>query len=490
MINKFTKYKITALILAFFALSGIANAQQITDTDPLEANLDVNVNLIVEGCDNDSVCEPITGEDTATCPLDCPAPVVTETPPTTPTDNRTPSGHRGSSGSSELIIQNLIYANTFSDISLSFSTNREAIASVQIGETSDYEKTTFVENSLRTKHSFVFNNLKSNTKYFYKITAVDKDNITNTFSGNVTTKSFFDVIDDFIDITFPGLSDPTNLKTITGNGIVTLTWDNPQVKDFDFIRIMKTLERDSPSPLDGELIYEGKSTILNDVGVNFDNRYFYTLFAKYKDGSYADGISISALVKTNRELENQKEDYQPIYGDDSLSIYDFSFIQDRKKLEWNNDSIFAISDEPIIIILKKQDYFGPLKDVFIELTFYDESGNAVYRNIYKLNYKSSIASYETVVSEIIAGQFITFEAYTIDENWYRNDVLGNIIIPSKASIEAYFDSNKRLDDITYSDFIKNFTNTVNNTQPWPLILLFALLSIIAWTVSKLLRFWK
>ncbi len=58
------------LILFLFPLSLFAQIQTQSES--------MDVNLIVEGCNNNSICESIIGEDINSCPLDCPVVVVPE----------------------------------------------------------------------------------------------------------------------------------------------------------------------------------------------------------------------------------------------------------------------------------------------------------------------------------------------------------------------------------------------------------------------------
>lgn len=72
MKNRFLNTKIWLIITLFLISPVISNAQLETESGQSD------VNLIIEGCNNDSVCQAIIGEDTVSCPLDCPEIVTPE----------------------------------------------------------------------------------------------------------------------------------------------------------------------------------------------------------------------------------------------------------------------------------------------------------------------------------------------------------------------------------------------------------------------------
>lgn len=441
---KLRKYKIIALVMAILIFPSFAYAE-IYDEGSTEAGIDMQVNLIVEGCNNNSVCEAIIGENTATCPLDCPE-IIIEVPTTTEENG---GGSSTVSPKQKIETKNLIEFSTFSDISILFKTNLRTVASIKIGKTSDYELTSAIENSFRENHFFIFNNLEPNTEYFYEITLRDKNYLIKTFQGKILTKTFLDSV---IDQSILRLQNPTNLKTTTANGIVTLSWQNPYSEDFDYVRVIRTKEKETVSHLSGELIYEGRANLINDTNVTLGNKYYYTLFARYKNNDYSDGVYISAIVDSDLVLEKQKQEHKIEYGNENLSILYFSFLQNNEPLEKDQGLMIADSQNPIVIRLKKKDFFGPVEDVFIELNFYNREGNPFYKNIYRLDYKPAIASYETVINEIQPEQLINFIAYKIDKDKNMEQISGSI----KVGPYDHLDDSFKLDEVINSEVIKDY----------------------------------
>lgn len=273
-----------------------------------------DVNLIVEGCNNNSVCEANIGEDINSCPLDCPLIVI---PPVEPENDD--SDRSGRSG----------------------------------GRINIFEPDS-----------------QSNVSYYQ------------------------DVMD---------------LRVTVQNKEVFLSWNNPDLLNFDYVRIMKNNSY-TDSPYDGELVYEGDLESFLDSIEIFNRNYYYNFFARYDDGQFSKGVGFVVSAREPSIVEDvnglvddvifREEDKKDIFFNAKFSIYDIVFIQDLKKLRWKRDTLQAISNNPISVSLPKKDFFGEIEDIYLYVDLYRTNGKFFRRDILKLDYFASNQTYNTNIIDL------------------------------------------------------------------------------------------
>jgi len=122
----------------------------------------------------------------------------------------------------------------------------------------------------------------------------------------------------------------------------------------------------------------------------------------------------------------------------------------------------------------------------VELTFYNQDEDTVNRNVYKLIYRPEIHSYEVIIDKIEPDQIINFDAYIIHSNEERKSVSGTILIngSTESLNNRYF---YLLSNINKLSLFTRVNLALNNTFPWLYILLFALLTMVAWAIRHLLK---
>lgn len=322
--------KKTAYIVLFFILIPNFVGAQIN-----EQSENFDVNLIVEGCNNNTICEAVIGENTDTCPLDCPY----VEPETEPQQEDRPQK-------------------------------------------------------------------KSNIIKFPEVYYQNYDHP--------------DVV---------GAS-----VTVEGK-IVFLSWTNPSVYNFDFIRVTKDINF-SQSPFDGEVVYEGYANNFFDSIDIFGRDYFYNIFIRYKDGSYSDGVGF--VVSANQpsfvsDVGGQIEDVdfvekpqKDVYISDYFSVYDLVFLQNNEKLSWNKNNVITNFHSDIDVYLPKKDFFGEIKDIYLYVEYYDNQGVFYRKDILKMDYSSSGNRYESHLRNLENVSKAKFRLSFIDENQEDNFVTGGI----------------------------------------------------------------
>jgi hypothetical protein len=307
---------------------------------------DTDINLIVEGCNNNSICELVIGENTENCPLDCPV---------TPTVDEDESSSRSGS---RIIPPNDIFPNP--------------------------------------------------TPIF---------------------------------IQYPSIQ---NVSIKVENKNVFILWSNPDVPNFDFVRIMKN-DFYSTSPYEGVVIYEGLLEDFLDTVDEFDKDYYYNFFAKYDDGTFSSVVPIRVNSQNpfyiEREYVNPVNPLKQVFFSPKLNIFEFTFSQNDKQLVWKGKLLQAQAEIPIHVTLPKKNFFGPIYDVYIYADFYNIENNFLRQEIFKMDYRPGLERYEAEIKNITEGQKIFFSAVLVDDEKNQSEVSGIININDSLYVQdVVFDS--------------------------------------------------
>jgi chitodextrinase len=264
------------------------------------------------------------------------APVASPSPTVEVNATSTSGSNSGSAG---LNIYNLFVTTSDTFGVIDFKTNQPSQAKVFWGKTSDYEIGSVSGLFYEISHSVNIKDLEPNTKYFYKIEVLSS-------SGRVVSyQSFFQTRKSAQESL---LTNVQNFKAIPLENSIALDWNNPSSVNFDSVRLIKSDKFFPRDIFDGEAIYEGIGESYQDRDVKIGKTYYYSIFAKDINGTYSSGALAQARIKPDGEVEIFPKPTDPFDGIDvlknvdqkiaQLSLIDFDFIQDGKKLfsEGNN----------------------------------------------------------------------------------------------------------------------------------------------------------
>lgn len=193
------------------------------------------IEVSVQNCNNDSVCEELLGETWYGCPLDCTAPVSTSTATTTPAPDvplLQPAGFYSGAGMIDVI-------NLFKRL---------------FGE--DY--------------------------YGTSTSAQNNNNNSNKTTNNVVLPRETVLV-----------PSPSNVRVSFENGEVILTWDYVAADKVRF-RIQRGTNGYPSDYLTGKLIYEGQGNYARDANVVPGREYYYSIYAILNKGK---GQSAPLVVK-------------------------------------------------------------------------------------------------------------------------------------------------------------------------------------------------
>jgi len=265
------------------------------------------------------------------------------------------------------IIYDVVISTTNNGASIFWKTRQDAVSNISWGATYNYEMGQSGETLYSRDHQITITGLTPGTPYLFYIEAISGRGATASFEGGFTTV-----------ITEEEISNPTNFTATPREKDILLNWGNPTQADFEEVRLVKQKSFYPSDPNDGEVIYEGKNESLVDSDVLVGTTYYYTLFAKDKNGKYSSGSLAKARIKVPGEPTIPEKDIfdslpeapsvHPLIQ--ALTFLDFDFIQDGKKIpSLGKSHVVSIDGEKnLTVSLDYKKVPEVLKSIVITLT--------------------------------------------------------------------------------------------------------------------------
>jgi len=373
-----------------------------------------NVQLRVDGCNFDNVCEFQT-ENIVNCPNDCTPPPV----------------QAGSSG-----IQGAGFAIYITDIRItpdvtsaiiSWKTNRVTIGTLVWGTTKDYEDGTVSEINYTTNHNVKLENLRQNQKYYFRIDVQDTRKTVTSVDG-----------EQFSTLEKPNYELPPNvshLVAVPKKDSIQLLWVNPRDPDFDEVRITKSTKFFPQDPFEGKIVYEGKGNYVTDIDVDPDVTYYYSVFTRNTRGVYSSGAVVSTRIVAyvSPFLTSTSTPFTPPTSDPfalfpkatvvdpllaKVSLIDFDFIQNSNKVSFSESSVRLQADVTKISI----DY-AKLPEILktIAITIKDPT-DSTRKFSFLLRVNKNKTAYEATIGSFDIPGVYSFEITVLD---YKNQAIKN-----------------------------------------------------------------
>jgi len=298
----------------------------------------ININLDVNGCNKNGICE-VGKEDFISCPEDC----------------STKGGEGGSTGGSITVDQNNLFQNLavvpgYTSATIKWDSFVPTIFILKWGESNDYQSGTLQNVNFVNNHSVVLSNLKSNTIYYFTIE-------TETYLGKTVVISNKTFTTTTPPDTEPPMN-PTGATALSATSGITISWINPKDKDFSYIRVVRSTERYQSDPYGGRLIYEGSGQYLRDGDVKEGIHYYYTIFARDKNGNFSSGTMEDITYYLLDSTKGQAVPETPTEPEIKIPTTT-SELPNSYRVEQNDEHVFMVV---VDFGLEKQDY-----DMWVEI---------------------------------------------------------------------------------------------------------------------------
>ncbi len=429
-------------------------------------------------CNNDTICEPSSGEDISNCPADC-TPVATSTPPTGATGG---SGSGQTTGGSTaptrkvITLDYLQVTTSENSVSINWTSNVPTQDTLSWGETSDYELGNLAEIGYVKEHHAELTDLEPSTHYQVLINLKDADGnfITRILSFNTNTPPELHTLYDVEKLT--AVSKPDGIQ---------LSWVNPADPDLSSVRVMrseKTFPRNSSSD---DLVYEGKGQAFLDKNVVAGKTYFYSVFAKNNLGKTSNGAVVM--------LQYKKSGVSPLDSDVGVSVgpgapvYQYpdsmiwqeglryvKFKQNDKSISFLQNRVIVNGKFETVISMSGDATLNRKSTVLIYL--YDGKG-LLPSDIYTLSRNADTETFEVTLKPFLKSRLIPFKIFIADTDG------------SKRRIEGVFEvrgTGTMLDDA--AGIRKSLSDTYTFAAPYAGFAFVIAIPFILWFLLYFIRF--
>jgi hypothetical protein len=152
-----------------------------------------------------------------------------------------------------------------------------------------------------------------------------------------------------------------DLQVHTYGTSVSISWKNPQVPEFDSVRVVRSEQFFPSAIVEGKVIYEGAGTSIFDTDVEIGKTYFYTIFAKDKYNNFSSGVVVKVIVPPANLPP--KDPTLPL----SISLDDFLFIQSDHRSVPQDSSVGVWADKKILVLLPYERIPEETKNIVLEV---------------------------------------------------------------------------------------------------------------------------
>lgn len=291
----------------------------------------IDVNLHIGSCNNNNICEE-GEEDFFVCPADC-TPIVIA-----PNQAR----KSGSILAMDNVFNNLAITVTYDSATITWQSVIPVMSNLKWGTNPDYKDGVIRNIDYLLEHKIEISNLKEGSLYYFNIEAENllgkKSTLENQIFRTLARP----------DTTAPG--NPTKVVASSDPSGLTVSWQNPNDLDFDYVRVVRNSDRYYANPNQGYLVYEGKGSYFTDSKVVEKNKYYYSLFSRDRVGNYSSG-SLIDIIYNPKSIDWWGQILTP-YTEVALTDSPATITQGSSIFDFIMDKTYKLSgDEPINIAI-------------------------------------------------------------------------------------------------------------------------------------------
>lgn len=274
---------------------------------------------------------------------------------------------------------------------------------------------------------------------------------------------------------------------------ILIQWENPDVEDFSEVRVVRSPFGFPKDPLDGRVVYEGVAEKVVDMFATSDDwEYFYTIFAKRKDGTYSSGAvatsrGISGTVTAPDRPSRATQDVAALAA---ITAADFLVITyddaGREKVHVLSEAKIPVSaGERITVSVPYEKFPEVLKTILVHVVpsraaaenVPGAAGPAFGTMSFLLSVNAASTAYEATFLAPSEGGGHDIEVKILD---YRSDILRNIVMKNALEVKKA--------EVNFRNVLKNAKSQFENVEKPLVLAIFIALILLTLALRKIVRF--
>ena len=274
---------------------------------------------------------------------------------------------------------------------------------------------------------------------------------------------------------------------------ILIQWENPDAEDFSEVRVVRSPFGFPKDPLDGRVVYEGGAENVTDAfAVGDVSEYFYTIFAKRKDGTYSSGAvattrglfgGATAPDRPSRSAQSVADLAALAAADFSVTLYDANGGELVHRL--SETGLVVVAGERITISAPYEKFPEVLKTILVHITpsrsapeaIPNAAGPANSTMSFLLSVNAASTAYEATFLAPSESGSHDVEVKILD---YHSDILRNITAQDALNVKK--------PETNLRNVLKNAKSQFKSVEKPLVLAIFITLILLTLALRKIVRF--